>query len=211
MKLGTRSVLWGVHQFVIHPLVVALAWRACYRHWPLRWQWAAIIAHDWGYWGKRDIDGAEGVQHPETGARWAGWLAYRLSRVVQSCRPAGILVALLVEFRHRAQRSERRKTLKAMRIALAVNEAFQAYYLALYHSTRYAAQDGAPPSALCLPDKVSVLFEPAWTYLLRGRLSGELQEYVEASPMKGCSDSEWLCWYRSMRRQQLTDHFLSTQ
>lgn len=194
ISMGTKTVLWGVHACWWHPIVVALAWRACYRHWPNRWQCAAIIAHDWGYWGKRDIDGPEGTTHPVAGAQLADELAYRLCW----------LAWLLKPWRWG-------KLGRAYQAALAQNEGFQAYWLALYHSARYADEDGAPVSALWLPDKVSVLFEPSWTYLLRGRLSGELREYVNASPMKGCSDVEWLCWYKNMRRKQLTDHFLATQ
>lgn len=189
MKLGTRSVLWGVHAFWWHPIVVALAWKACYRHWPLRWQWAAIITHDWGYWGKRDIDGVEGTTHPVAGAQLADELAYRLSWLAWLLKPWcwG-------------------KMGRAYQAALAQNEGFQAYWLSLYHSKHYAQQDGAPVSALWLPDKVSVLFEPAWFYLFRGWLSGETAEYVDNSPNKGESAATWLRGYRAHRQKQLQLH-----
>jgi hypothetical protein len=70
MKVGTRSILWGGHQFILHPIFVALAWRRLYGAWPKSLPILfAFIVHDWGYWGKGDLDGEEGETHPEWGAR----------------------------------------------------------------------------------------------------------------------------------------------
>jgi hypothetical protein len=70
MKVGTRSLLFGSHQFLLHPIFVALAWRRLYKSWPHRFPtWVAFVVHDWGYWGLRDMDGADGVMHPRGGAR----------------------------------------------------------------------------------------------------------------------------------------------
>lgn len=65
MKMGTKSLLFGVHQFFIHPLMVLWAWRIIYRKWPKPFQLCAIITHDWGYWGLSNMDGAEGETHAE--------------------------------------------------------------------------------------------------------------------------------------------------
>ncbi|MFA5187517.1 MAG: hypothetical protein WC551_13640 [Patescibacteria group bacterium] len=73
MKVGTRSLLFGVHQVLIHPVGVALAWRRLYG----RPGWRVLVCifiHDWGYWGLANMDGEEGEDHPETGAGIAGWL-----------------------------------------------------------------------------------------------------------------------------------------
>lgn len=76
IPVGTRSLLFGSHQFAIHPLFVALAWRQLKGEWPRGWRlWLAIICHDWGYWGCRDMDGAEGRMHPAAGARLVAALA----------------------------------------------------------------------------------------------------------------------------------------
>lgn len=64
MKIGTRSILFGVHQFVLHPVMVVWAWRILYRQWPRLHEWCAIVTHDWGYWGLNDMDGEEGERHP---------------------------------------------------------------------------------------------------------------------------------------------------
>ena len=69
MKMGTRSVLYGVHQIFWHPLTVAAAWRRLYGAWPKWWEWVAICLHDVGYVGKSEMDSADGITHPELGAR----------------------------------------------------------------------------------------------------------------------------------------------
>jgi len=68
MKVGTRSLLFGVHQVFIHPWFVAAGWIKLYGWtWDLR-IWAAFVVHDWGYWGKPNMDGPEGETHPVLGA-----------------------------------------------------------------------------------------------------------------------------------------------
>ncbi len=70
MKVGTRSVLFGVHQFLIHPFFVFFAWIILYRSFPKPHEFCAILTHDLGYVGKPNIDGPEGECHPETAAAW---------------------------------------------------------------------------------------------------------------------------------------------
>jgi hypothetical protein len=69
LSLGTRSVLFGAHQFLLHPLFLAIAWTKLYGF-PLDPRlWAAFFLHDVGYIGKDNLDGAEGETHPELGGR----------------------------------------------------------------------------------------------------------------------------------------------
>lgn len=70
MKVGTRSLLFGVHQFIWHPITVFLAWRELYGT-PTWKELICIIIHDWGYWGKPNMDGPEGERHPTWAAEWA--------------------------------------------------------------------------------------------------------------------------------------------
>ena len=72
MQIGTKSLLFGVHQVFIHPIVVFLAWKHLYG-WPNWKEMICIIIHDWGYWGKPNMNGKEGERHPI----WAADKAYR--------------------------------------------------------------------------------------------------------------------------------------
>lgn len=68
MRIGTRSLLFGAHQFVLHPLMVAIAWNRLYGFpWDPR-LWVSFFVHDWGYWRCPNMDGPEGELHPFRGA-----------------------------------------------------------------------------------------------------------------------------------------------
>jgi len=69
MTIGTKSLLFGAHQFILHPLFVAWGWWLLYGFpWDPR-LWVAFIIHDWGYWGSPNMDGEEGKMHPRWAAR----------------------------------------------------------------------------------------------------------------------------------------------
>jgi len=74
MEIGTKSLLFGAHQFLIHPLFVALAWWKLYGFPFDPRLWVAFFVHDLGYWGKPNIDGKEGKRHPGVGAAIMEWL-----------------------------------------------------------------------------------------------------------------------------------------
>lgn len=74
MNVGTKSLLFGVHQVVLHPIFVAIAWRRLYGRWPNWREAVCILVHDWGYWGCPNMDGPEGERHPEFGAWLCGVL-----------------------------------------------------------------------------------------------------------------------------------------
>lgn len=81
MKIGTKSVLFGIHCFFIHPVVVALAWRRYWDKWPQHLsEWVAIICHDLGYWNCPEIDGPCGKQHPWRSAHIAEKVMAKLGR-----------------------------------------------------------------------------------------------------------------------------------
>lgn len=71
MKLGTKTLLFGVHQFLIHPLLVILAWMILYNSLPNLKELICIFIHDIGYWGLPSLKCAEGDKHPERGAKLA--------------------------------------------------------------------------------------------------------------------------------------------
>ncbi len=76
MRMGSKSLLFGAHQFLIHPLFLSVAWIKLYGvgrqvdpyvstglYDPRLW--LAFLAHDLGYWQCRMIDDAEGEKHVE--------------------------------------------------------------------------------------------------------------------------------------------------
>lgn len=69
MKIGTKSVLFGAHQFLIHPWFVACGWWTLYGFPFDPRLWVAFFVHDLGYVGKPNMDGPEGETHPRLGAR----------------------------------------------------------------------------------------------------------------------------------------------
>jgi hypothetical protein len=74
IKIGTKSLLFGVHQIFIHTYLVTKSWKILYRKLPTFKEFICIMIHDWGYWGCPNMDGAEGDKHPETGAKIANRL-----------------------------------------------------------------------------------------------------------------------------------------
>jgi len=65
MKTGTKSVLFGVHQFLWHPITVWMGWVALYGKRPTFKQCIAIAFHDsLGYIGSDRMDDEYGEEHP---------------------------------------------------------------------------------------------------------------------------------------------------
>ncbi len=74
MKIGTKSILFGVHCFVTHPFFTAYSWYKLYGFPYDPRLWVAFFVHDLGYWGKPNMDGSEGEKHVELGAAIMGKL-----------------------------------------------------------------------------------------------------------------------------------------
>lgn len=68
MKVGTKSFLFGAHCFFLHPWFVAWAWWKLYGFPFDPRLWVAFFVHDIGYFGKPNMDGPEGEEHPWIGA-----------------------------------------------------------------------------------------------------------------------------------------------
>ena len=74
LKMGSKSLLFGAHQFAWHPFTVFLAWCELYGlpNWK---ETVCIFIHDWGYWGCENMEGNEGKLHPLRAAHFANkWL-----------------------------------------------------------------------------------------------------------------------------------------
>jgi hypothetical protein len=68
MTIGTKSVLFGIHNPIIHGFFVFLAWWRLYGFPYNPKLWLCFLLHDIGYWGCRDLDGIRGKLHPYRGA-----------------------------------------------------------------------------------------------------------------------------------------------
>ena len=151
MRVGTRSVLFGVHAFWLHPWFVAWAWWKLYGFPRDPRLWVAFFVHDLGYLGKPDMDGDEGESHPELGARI-------MLRWFDSPLPG--------------------RTARLADRLWGSGGNWHWHDLVLYHSRFYARNEGASPSMLCYADKLAIVLTPWWIYLPLARLSGELSEYM---------------------------------
>lgn len=187
MRIGTKTLLFGSHQFLIHPLFLAAAWTKLYGFpWDPR-LWVAFFVHDLGYWGKPNLDGAEGDTHPELGARIMHRLFDRGTEIDPEKIPTTQSQALENQFLH-GRCYPRRKSRRW-------------HDFCLYHSRWYAKRDGAEISKLCIADKYACVIIPWWIYLPLARLSGEIHEYMASPKYKELDHSSPKAWWRSAQRR----------
>ena len=72
MKEGTKSLLFGCHNPIMHGTWVLLTWRIQYKSWPKWWQIICIYLHDIGIWGRQYLSDDNAKKgHWELGA----WLS----------------------------------------------------------------------------------------------------------------------------------------
>lgn len=211
MTVGTRSVLFGVHCFLIHPWFVAAAWWRLFGFPTDLRLWVAFFVHDLGYCGKPNMDGPEGETHVELGARimhrlfdrgtvTGHWECARHSDGGWVCR-----WSIPVERGGEAYWFARGQSMpgdegRAKKIKLAEDwnerqqrlnwvdppwqvEARSTQWrdFTLYHSRFYAKRALQPISRLCIADKYALVLTPPWLFLLLARASGELYEYIGIS------------------------------
>ncbi len=160
MEIGTKSLLLGAHQFVLHPLFTAAGWIGCYGFCLRGYSWWRLIIcfviHDWGYWGCSNMDGDEGEGHP----RWAALRAWKYLD--------GVDVGLAI--------------VKAAGPARDFSLMFknEYYNLCLYHSRFYAIGQRHLPSDLCWADKLGTTYMSTWLWVFLTTLTGEVTEYMSA-------------------------------
>lgn len=78
MTEGTKSYLFGCHQFFFHPLWVLLAWRKHFGRWPAWWQVICIFLHDIGICGRNYLSGSKDG-HWRLGAKWSAKIVWWLT------------------------------------------------------------------------------------------------------------------------------------
>ncbi len=188
MNIGTKSVLFGAHCFVIHPLFVALAWWRLYGFPFDPRLWVAFFVHDLGYLGKTDMDGEEGEEHPWLGAAIMGRLfdrenydtiasaEYLLSEAQCLRESHTIGGRWVIEDESDQTAYDRWKEYLLCSDNLAAMSHWHDF--ALYHSRFMARRHDKPFSRLCVADKIAFTLEPWWLYLPRVIATGELREYM---------------------------------
>jgi hypothetical protein len=185
MKVGSKSVLFGVHCFLIHPWFVAMAWWRLYGFpWDPR-LWVAFFVHDLGYWGKPNMDGLEGEMHPELGGRIMGWLFDRDPLIP------------------RRTSAKLRKENQYEPVEWGAPSYFEWQNFTLGHSRYYSARLDIKPSKLCAADKLAFCFEPYWFYMLRANASGEIDEYLHITGFQARTSKAKRNWFKFYRRRML--------
>lgn len=186
MKQGTKSVLFGAHQFIIHPVFVAIAWIKLYGFPVDPRVWIAFVIHDWGYWGKPNMDGAEGKTHPE----WAANIMHALFDgyiITESCSNCSM------EINGRTIELESRAICRSLSVKW--------YNFMLLHSRHYVEKYNAKPSRLCVADKMAFVITPRWLYMMLLRFTGELTEYVKNFyKIENEVEILYKYWYNAARR-----------
>lgn len=196
MKTGTKSLLFGAHQFIIHPIFVAISWIKLYG-WTWKIQhWVAFWVHDLGYWGKSNMDGNEGKTHPELGAKIMHYLFDRyeyetfrydnatyydyFNNIRELRKLEGWKVCDIQEYDDCVSVMYKRKTK-------------QWYNFTLLHSRHYATEMDILPSKLCYADKMAFVITPRWLYIPMAKATGEIYEYMKDSENTGITYAQIFC------------------
>lgn len=145
----------GAHQFVLHPICVAMAYIELFGF-PWRPQvWLSFVIHDLGYafckfngrLGCPNMDGQEGQTHPEWAAGVMHFLFDDNYMVQDYCG-------------WHWERSQNWKN------------------FCLYHSRFYVRRFGGELSDLFAADKLAFVYQSKRLYLWGTRITGELDEYL---------------------------------
>jgi len=180
VTLGTKTLLFGVHQVFIHPLLVTIAWVKLYRSFPNWRELFCIFIHDWGYWGKPSLKDADGDTHPELGAK----IAHRLFDMQSSL------------FFDRGGK----------RWTPSTHTKWQDFILG--HSSFYIIRNEINPSKLLAHDKYFHCLIPLWAYKLLAVPTGEFKHYRELNHARqvsdlSVSDAEWWAKLQTVCRQKV--------
>jgi hypothetical protein len=175
MKIGTKSVLFGVHCFLIHPIFVFIAWWKLYGFPFDPRLWVAFFVHDIGYLEKPNMDGKEGETHVELGAKIMAIFDYQFMikniHHIYFHYPKYTRLGYKMIFAYKGYVLAKRNTKKWSDFSK-------------YHSRFYAKKDNKQPSKLCIADKLAICITPTWLYLFQANLTGEIKEYMACSYSK---------------------------
>jgi len=175
MQIGTKSILFGAHQFMLHPWFVAAAWWKLYGFpWDPR-LWVAFFVHDLGYLGKPNMDGPEGERHPELGA----WI---MTKLFDRSRP-------FAHFSHYVVREAGRRDWLCGKWG----------QFCMFHSRFYAHRAHENVSKLGVADKLAIVLTPAWLYFPMVKATGEVREYMSMAKAWHGSGTDERQWYADVQ------------
>lgn len=163
MKIGTRTVLFGVHQFAIHPLIVAWCW--------------------WRRFGFRRVQiGHRDVRDRRQTDRGFYHVIARRGVYARLWDPRLWLAFVVHDLGYLGKpnldgpEGETHPELGARIMRRLFGEAWGDF--CLLHSRYYSRRLGRPVSVLAIVDKDVIVAEPSWLYLPRAWLTGELGEFM---------------------------------
>lgn len=197
MKIGTKSVLYGAHQFAIHPWFVAYAW------WKLH-GFKSVFIGEYDY--PDFLEQNDGKRYPLPWRRdaftslwhWKLWLAFFIHDLGYLGKP-----------NMDGPEGEQHPYLGArIMYALGGYQRQVWHDLLLYHSRFLAKQNNAQPSVFCIADKLAIVVTWRWLYMLLVRSTGEVAEYMERSQSRNDTGGKYVgmnldteninAWYDSM-------------
>lgn len=196
MIQGQRSLLIGVHQFLLHPLLVAIAWIKLYG---IPWNpkiWLCFLVHDWGYWFCEDIDGDTGKNHPWFGA-YMVQLFCDLKYTEQTHIDDDEFANRINIAREQGWTDEVKYNFKSKLFTYTVYESRWRDFC-LYHSRHIAEEEQVPFSRLCVADKLATALLPTWLFIILATLSGEMKEFEQRAKER---DGEYVPSATLTRRQ----------
>jgi hypothetical protein len=171
MRIGTKSVLFGVHQFAIHPLLIAFGWWKAYGLRPVQ------IPH------RRAIDAWAASDDPDKRRIGEHLVALTPVTTTNLLDPRLWLAFVVHDLGYLGKpnmdgpEGETHPELGAKIMRRLFGNAWGDF--CLLHSRYYAKRLNRPVSPLCMADKLVFLIEPAWLYLPRAWATGELRDYME--------------------------------
>lgn len=190
MTLGTKTILFGVHQFFLHPFLVLIAWVKIYKSFPSWRELICIFIHDWGYWGRTNLKDADGDKHPELGAKIAHWLFDRVEWET------------MCGFATNGEQTTTRWPVRSTK--------WQDFILG--HSSFYTIRNNITESKLFAPDKYWHCMIPLWFYKVLAIPSGEFRHYRELKHARmvaeeKVTDTEWWSKLQSVCRDKVNGEY----
>ena len=167
----------GAHNLILHPLLVWIAWGKLYGYTLSPYRIVQFIVHDWGYWGRIDIDGDSGKDHPYLGAKIVSFLfdwgpnrkKYAIGDGILRLGPRGVETLF-----HSRYMTRRHPEIWGMEGALHGH-----YYKFTAQWKLYGASSRRDITRLCAADKLAFCLSIEWMYKFMAVVSGEDKEYCK--------------------------------